>query len=102
MTKKKLLFVNGHLNVGGVEKSLADLLSNLDYHKYDVDLLLLEDKGTYLQQIPKEVNIIFFNTTKAYGPLLKSIFLNLFTLQWSMIWYRIILLIANKLTRWRN
>ena len=97
MTKKKLLFVNGHLNVGGVEKSLADLLSNLDYHKYDVDLLLLEDKGTYLQQIPKEVNIIFFNTTKAYGPLLKSIFLNLFTLQWSMIWYRIILLIANKL-----
>lgn len=96
MTKKKLLFVNGHLNVGGVEKSLADLLNNLDYHKYDVDLLLLEDKGTYLQQIPKEVNIIFFNTTKAYGPLLKSIFLNLFTLQWSMIWYRIILLITNK------
>lgn len=96
MTKKKLLFVNGHLNVGGVEKSLADLLSNLNYHKYDVDLLLLEDKGTYLQQIPKEVNIIFFDTTKAYGPLLKSIFLNLLIFQWPKILYRIILLIANR------
>ena len=51
--KKKILFVNGHLNVGGIEKSLTDLLNHLDYHKYKVDLLLLEEKGDYLPQIPK-------------------------------------------------
>ena len=39
--KKKLLFINGHLNVGGVERSLVDLLRNIDYNKYDIDLLYL-------------------------------------------------------------
>ena len=40
--KKKLLFINGHLNTGGVEKSLLDILTHLDYDRYDVDLLLTE------------------------------------------------------------
>lgn len=96
MMKKKLLFVNGHLNVGGVEKSLTDLLCNLDYNKYNVDLLLLENGGTYLQYLPQNVNVIFIDTTKAYGPLIKSIFHNLLTFRWSMVVYRIILLIASK------
>lgn len=92
--KKKILFVNGHLNVGGVEKSLADLLCHLDYNKYEVDLLLLEGEGVYLQQIPKNVNIIFFDTTKAYGPLLKIFFVNFFKLRWSIVLYRVVLLLA--------
>lgn len=94
--KKELLFVNGHLNVGGVEKSLADLLSHLDYSKYNVDLLLLEDKGDYLAQIPKQVNIIFFDTTRAYGPLLDVLIDNLLVWHWSTIVYRVIRLIASK------
>lgn len=94
--KKKILFVNGHLNVGGIEKSLTDLLNHLDYHKYEVDLLLLEEKGDYLPQIPKAVNIIFVDTTKAYGPLLKSIFSNLLMFRWTIVLYRIILSFANK------
>ena len=40
--KKKLLFINGHLQSGGVEKSLLDILTHLDYRRYEVDLLLLE------------------------------------------------------------
>ena len=31
---KKLLFINGHLNTGGVEKSLVDILKHLAYEKY--------------------------------------------------------------------
>lgn len=95
--KKKLLFVNGHLNVGGVEKSLTDLLCHLDYSKYDVDLLLLEDKGDYILQIPKQVNILFFDTTKAYGALLDVLMQNLCALRWRIIAFRIILLMAGKL-----
>ena len=45
MEKKKVLFINGHLNVGGVEKSLTDILRHMDYDQYEVDLLLLEDTG---------------------------------------------------------
>lgn len=94
--KKKLLFVNGHLNVGGVEKSLTDLLSHLDYLEYDVDLLLLEDKGDYVQQIPKQVNIIFFDIKRTYGSLPSVLLRSFVTFQWDVIMYRIIGLFVGK------
>ena len=59
--KKRLLFVNGHLNVGGVEKSLVDLLKAIDYDKYEVDLVLFEELGDYIDEIPKNVNIKTMN-----------------------------------------
>ena len=42
--KKKILFVNGHLNVGGVEKSLIDILKNFNYEEYEVDLIRIKTK----------------------------------------------------------
>ena len=74
--KKRLLFVNGHLNVGGVEKSLVDLLKAIDYDKYEVDLVLFEELGDYIDEIPKEVNIKFYDLTNTYGAFLKCIFSN--------------------------
>ncbi|MDV5105544.1 hypothetical protein R2R32_02560 [Clostridium perfringens] len=56
--KKKVLFVMESLSIGGVEKSLITLLSNLDYLKYDVDLFLFYQKGEFLELLPKEVNLI--------------------------------------------
>ncbi|MCW5198040.1 glycosyltransferase [Clostridium perfringens] len=46
------------LSIGGAEKSLITLLSNLDYSKYDVDLFLFYQKGEFLELLPKEVNLI--------------------------------------------
>ena len=51
---KHILFINGHLNAGGVERSLADILKHMDYTKYAVDLLLLEDVGDYASELPPE------------------------------------------------
>lgn len=45
--KKKILFANLHMNTGGVEKSLLDVLQHLDYSKYEVDLLLFQGIGDY-------------------------------------------------------
>lgn len=56
--KKKLLFVMESLGIGGAEKSLVTLLSLLDYSKYDVDLFLFNQKGEFLDLIPKEVNLL--------------------------------------------
>ena len=56
--KKKVLFVMESLSIGGAEKSLITLLSNLDYSKYDVDLFLFYQKGEFLELLPKEVNLI--------------------------------------------
>jgi len=63
----RILFVNGHLGVGGVEKSLVDLLKCIDYTKNKVDLLLFEGYGEYLSQIPTEVNIILKDLHPLYG-----------------------------------
>ena len=95
MEKRKLLFVNGHLNVGGVEKSLVDLLRWLDYSKYDVDLLLLEETGDYLDLIPEAVNIIYKDTREAYGSFSHSILQNLKRGKFNLIFYRIVLLISS-------
>lgn len=65
--KKKLLFINGHLNPGGCERSLTDLLRHMDFTKYQVDLLLFEDVGEYADELPREVNVLFYDITKTFG-----------------------------------
>lgn len=66
---KKILFINGHLNTGGVERSLVDVLRHMDYTKYAVDLLLLEDIGDYASELPPEVNVLFRDLHNTYGGL---------------------------------
>lgn len=93
--KKNILFINGHLNVGGVERSLVDVLKHFNYNKYNVDLLLLEGLGDYLAEIPKNVNIINKDTRPAFGPIATSIKQNIRTRNWFAIKYRIILILTN-------
>ena len=71
--KKKLLFINGHLNTGGVEKSLLDILTHLDYDKYEVDLLLTEKLGDYADQLPPQVTVQLRSIEGTYGFLPKVI-----------------------------
>ena len=68
--KKKLLFINGTLNTGGVEKALMDILTHLDYEKYEVDLLLTETLGDYAPQLPPQVHVLLRSIEGTYGPLL--------------------------------
>lgn len=69
--KKKILFINGHLNTGGVEKSLLDILQHLDYDRYDVDLLLTESLGDYAEQLPPQVHVLLRSVEGTYGPAIK-------------------------------
>lgn len=69
----KLLFINGHLNTGGVEKSLLDILQHLDYDRYEVDLLLLEELGDYAPLLPPQVHVNLCCLENTYGPLRKSL-----------------------------
>ncbi|MTP79570.1 glycosyltransferase [Turicibacter sanguinis] len=56
--KTKLLFVMESLRIGGAEKSLVTLLSQLDYSQYEVDLFLFSPKGEFMNLLPKEVNLL--------------------------------------------
>lgn len=55
---KKLLFVMMHLKMGGAERSLVNLLNEIDYKEYSVDLLLIKREGELIAQLPQSVNII--------------------------------------------
>ena len=71
--KEKILFINGHLNTGGVEKSLLDILQHIDYNKYDVDLLLLEELGDYASELPKNVRVNLRSLKNTYGTAIRSL-----------------------------
>ncbi|WP_026659659.1 glycosyltransferase [Butyrivibrio sp. AC2005] len=58
----KVLIVINNLDSGGAQKSLVSFLKALEedggFADYSIDLLLGEKKGIFLQDIPKQVNII--------------------------------------------
>lgn len=55
---KKVLFICSNMGVGGFQKSLVSLLRCFDYQKYEVDLLLFNPTGIFMNLIPEEVNVI--------------------------------------------
>lgn len=55
---KNILIVMATLYNGGAEKSLVNFLNELEVDKYNVDLLLFEKRGIFLEQVPEYVNIL--------------------------------------------
>lgn len=58
---KKILFMCINMNIGGTEKALLTMLNEIDSSKYDVTLLMLEEYGGFLNEIPKFVKIKYVN-----------------------------------------
>lgn len=50
--KKKILISSFDLAIGGVERSLIGLLQQMDYQKYEVDLMLFKHEGEFLPYLP--------------------------------------------------
>ena len=97
--KKKLLFINGHMDVGGVEKALLDILNNLDYEKYDVDLLLTEHLGGYAAQLPPQVNVVLRSLEGTYGSLPNVLLRALAARDWFSLKLRLIFLLMKFLNQ---
>ena len=70
--KKKLLFTIYNLDLGGTEKAFINLIKTFDFSQYDVDVLIQEKKGVFLEKLPKEVRVIDFKYKEA-----KNIFLRI-------------------------
>ena len=56
--KKKILFVNDEMAMGGVARILIGLLSKIDLNKYDVDVLILHPQGELMNEFPSGIKII--------------------------------------------
>ncbi len=54
---KKIIIVNNNMKIGGVQKSLYNLLWTIE-GKYDITLCLFKKVGVYAEQLPPSVRII--------------------------------------------
>lgn len=58
----KLFLIIPTLNRGGAERVTSILANNLDKDKFDIYLVLLEKKGSYLKDLKDNINLINLNT----------------------------------------
>lgn len=55
---KKILISSFSMGIGGVERSLINMLENFDYDNYDLDLMLYRHEGEFMEFIPSKVNLL--------------------------------------------
>jgi glycosyltransferase involved in cell wall biosynthesis len=46
-----------NMNVGGTEKALINMISEMSTEEYDITLLMLEEYGGFLNSIPKDIHV---------------------------------------------
>lgn len=66
----RLLFCIHSLNLGGTENALLSLVNELNTDKYEITLLLLENKGELFKNIPNKVKIEFLKDFKYMKPII--------------------------------
>jgi len=56
----KILFVSYDLGIGGIQKSLVNLLKKMtkENPEYQIDLLLFSKEGEYLNELPSQINVL--------------------------------------------
>ena len=62
---KKILFMCINMNIGGTEKALLTMLNEMDKSKYEITLLMLEEYGGFLNQIPDGIKVMYLKEYKA-------------------------------------
>lgn len=101
--KKKILFVNDEMTMGGVARILNTFLNKIDRERYDIDVLVLHKRGELLSEIPSGINVIggtsFFNTVDI--PLKNCKLNNIFS-KLRLIFYMKTGLIRNKIIKERK
>jgi len=71
--KKRVTFFLVDLYRGGGERVSLDLMRGFLERGYRIDLILMKKEGPYLEQLPKEVRVITFGTSRLFGTLPKLI-----------------------------
>lgn len=68
---KKILFASYSLDVGGIETALITLLKHLS-DKYEITLMLEKKQGIFLNEVPKNVKIITYESAKSKYKLIRK------------------------------
>jgi glycosyltransferase involved in cell wall biosynthesis len=96
--KKRLVFVLPSLDAGGAEKSLVNLLCQIDFERFDVDLILLHARGIFLPLLPKEVTVVSIegNYPSFIKPIASSLLSYLLKGKIKLAYHRLLFAIKNK------
>jgi glycosyltransferase involved in cell wall biosynthesis len=68
---KNVLIASFDMEVGGVERSLINMLQSFDYNNYNVDLMLYRHKGNFMKLLKGKFNIL--DEIEEYTAFRKSI-----------------------------
>lgn len=63
---KKIAIFQYDLGMGGIQKSLCNLLQMIDYNKYQIDLYLFTKDHFFVDQIPQQVHVIYLKRYMKY------------------------------------
>ena len=80
---KKILFCANSLCIGGIEKSLINLLRKINYDKFQVDLMLESKSGELLELVPENVNIIEYKVYNFKNKILQKVLNYINQLNWA-------------------
>jgi len=58
MGKRKVLFLIPSLVGGGAERALINILKNVNYDRFQIDLAVVSFNGIYKNEVPKQVKVI--------------------------------------------
>ena len=62
---KKVLFYNGSLRMGGIERVLVEVLQNIDRSKMNIDLIIedgIKSLNVFEKDIPKDIEIYYLKS----------------------------------------
>jgi glycosyltransferase involved in cell wall biosynthesis len=61
-----------NMNVGGTEKALLNMISEIPTNQYDITILMLEEYGGFLSHIPIDVNVKYLKEYKQIKSILNE------------------------------
>ncbi|MGP4106332.1 glycosyltransferase [Virgibacillus sp. L01] len=70
--KKKILFMTINMNVGGTEKALLNMIDEIPEEKYEITILMLEERGGFLKYIPNGVKIEYLKEYNEINEILNN------------------------------
>lgn len=56
--KKNILISVFDMEIGGIERSLINMLESFDYENFNIDLLVFNHQGDFMKLIPTQVNLL--------------------------------------------
>lgn len=70
--KQKILFMVINMNIGGTEKALLNMISEIPRDKYEVTILMLEKYGGFLNEVPSWVDVKYLDNYSEIKPILNN------------------------------